>query len=145
MPPAPVVLTPRQRAEARLVRTLAGLPAPAQRLIAGREVEGEHGPLDIQVQLLLKLMATQPGPSFEELPVPQARESIRLEAAQFAGRPVPGVVAQPLQVDGAAGPLDARLYIPEGARRPGPLVVWYHGGGWVVCDLDTHDPCCRFV
>lgn len=145
MPTGPVVLTPRQRAEARLVRTLAVLPAPAQRLIAGKAVEGEHGPLDVQVQLLLRLMATQPGPSFEELPVAQARESIRLEAAQFAGRPVPGVVVHHLQVGGAAGPLDARLYLPDGVRRPSPLVVWYHGGGWVVCDLDTHDPCCRFV
>jgi acetyl esterase len=48
-------------------------------------------------------------------------------------------------VDGAVGPLDARLYLPEGAPRPGPLVVWFHGGGWVVGDLDSHDPACRFL
>ena len=142
---APTALTTRQRAEARLVRTLAALPSPAQRLLAGRPVPGDHGPLDVQIQLLLRLMAAQGGDTFERLPVAQARESIRLEAAQFAGPPQPGVVAQSLRIEGAAGPLAARWYLPDGAARPGPLVVWFHGGGWVVGDLDSHDPCCRFV
>ena len=106
---------------------------------------GDHGPLDVQVQMVLRMMAADPRPSFETLPVEQARQSIRLEAAQFAGRRPGDVIAQPLVVDGAEGPLGARLYLPEGASRPGPLVVWFHGGGWVVGDLDSHDPCCRFL
>jgi acetyl esterase len=141
----PVRLSSRQRLESGVVRTLAALPSPAQRLIAGRAVPGDHGPLEVQVQLLLRLMALAGEDSFETLPVEEARESIRVEAAQFAGAPVPGVVAQELEVAGAEGPLAARLYVPEGSRRPGPLVVWYHGGGWVVGDLDSHDPACRFV
>ena len=143
--PGPVVLTPRQRLESRLVRTLAALPSPAQRVLSGRPVHGDQGQLEVQVQLLLRLMALAGEESFETLPVEEARESIRVEAAAFAGAPVPGVVAQPLQVDGAEGPLPARLYVPEGAPRPGPLVVWFHGGGWVVGDLDSHDPVCRFL
>lgn len=39
--------------------------------------------------------------------------------------------------------LDARLYMPEGAGDRPPLVVYYHGGGWVVGTLDTHDGTCR--
>ena len=138
-------LSRRQRLEAGVVQTLAHLPARAQRLLAGPVVEGDYGPLDVQVQLILRLMAADPRPSFETLPVAQARESIRLEAAQFAGRRPADVIAERLTVDGAEGHLGARLYLPEGTRRPGPLVVWFHGGGWVVGDLDSHDPCCRFL
>jgi acetyl esterase len=38
--------------------------------------------------------------------------------------------------------LGARLYVPDGAPRPAPALVYFHGGGWVVCDLDTHDGLC---
>lgn len=39
------------------------------------------------------------------------------------------------------------MYVPEEmpADAPGPLVVYYHGGGWVVGDLDTHDQPCRLL
>lgn len=37
----------------------------------------------------------------------------------------------------------ARLYIPEGAESIPPLLIYYHGGGWVVGTLDTHDSTCR--
>jgi acetyl esterase len=42
---------------------------------------------------------------------------------------------------GPAGPLAARLYEPEEAIAA--TVVYFHGGGWVIGDLDTHDPQCR--
>lgn len=45
-------------------------------------------------------------------------------------------------VEGAAGPLAARLYVPEGAEEPGPMLVFFHGGGFVLGDLETHDAFC---
>lgn len=45
-------------------------------------------------------------------------------------------------VQGAAGPLAARLYVPEGAQTPGPMLVFFHGGGFVLGDLETHDAFC---
>lgn len=47
-----------------------------------------------------------------------------------------------LTVEGAAGPLAARLYIPQGAEDPGPMLVFFHGGGFVLGDLETHDAFC---
>jgi acetyl esterase len=45
-------------------------------------------------------------------------------------------------MDGDTGPLRARVYRPApGAGLPG--IVFFHGGGWVICDLDSHDPLCR--
>ncbi|MBI5939479.1 MAG: alpha/beta hydrolase, partial [Caulobacterales bacterium] len=45
-------------------------------------------------------------------------------------------------VEGAVGPLAARLYVPEGAEDPGPMLVFFHGGGFVLGDLETHDAFC---
>lgn len=46
------------------------------------------------------------------------------------------------EVEGAAGPLPARLYVPQGADTPGPLLVFFHGGGFVLGDIETHDAFC---
>ena len=45
-------------------------------------------------------------------------------------------------VQGAAGPLAARLYVPDGAETPGPMLVFFHGGGFVLGDLESHDAFC---
>lgn len=55
---------------------------------------------------------------------------------------VGAVQARDLQVDGAVGPVAARLYTPgasQAGAMPLPLIVYWHGGGWVVADLDTYD------
>ena len=49
-----------------------------------------------------------------------------------------------LSIPGPAGPLPARRYTPEG-NGPFPTVVYFHGGGWVIGSLDTHDNMCRSV
>ncbi|MDP1629999.1 MAG: alpha/beta hydrolase [Caulobacter sp.] len=46
------------------------------------------------------------------------------------------------KVAGAAGPLPARLYVPEGAGETGPMLVFFHGGGFVLGDIETHDAFC---
>jgi acetyl esterase len=45
-------------------------------------------------------------------------------------------------IPGPGGPLRLRVYTPSGPG-PFPLLVFFHAGGFVVCDLDTHDPMCR--
>lgn len=55
---------------------------------------------------------------------------------------VPVGNVQDTTVDGAAGPLRARVYRPEG-DGPFPTVAYFHGGGFVIGDLDTHDNMCR--
>lgn len=47
-----------------------------------------------------------------------------------------------LEVEGAAGPLAARLYVPRGAEALGPLLLFFHGGGFILGDIETHDAFC---
>ena len=50
-----------------------------------------------------------------------------------------------LHVEGGEFPIPARLYVPEGAESPSPMLVFFHGGGFFSCDLDTHDGMCRWL
>jgi acetyl esterase len=74
---------------------------------------------------------------------PTAADAVKALLAQ-QGRPsdpaqlVPGVRSQDTVVDGAQGPLPARIYTPEG-NGPFPVIVYFHGGGWVIADKDAYD------
>jgi acetyl esterase len=57
---------------------------------------------------------------------------------------VPVARIENTSVDGDAGPLKARIYRPEG-DGPFPTVAFFHGGGYVIGDLDTHDNMCRDI
>jgi acetyl esterase len=95
---------------------------------------------------MLRMLSLVEGRTFETLPVPEARESLRAEAALFAPRePLPMAQVEEVTISGAPGPLRARLYVPPGLPAPSPLLVYFHGGGFVCGDLDTHDPPCRFL
>ena len=68
--------------------------------------------------------------------------------AALAAAPLPAVekeevhAIRELSVPGPGGTIRVRLYHPSHAQAL-PLVVFFHGGGFVICDLDTHDPFCR--
>ncbi|RUQ70289.1 alpha/beta hydrolase [Azospirillum doebereinerae] len=61
--------------------------------------------------------------------------------------PEAGIRTENITLTGAAGSLPARVYIPENANKntPLPVVVYYHGGGWVIADLDTYDASPRAI
>jgi acetyl esterase len=52
-----------------------------------------------------------------------------------------------VEIPGPAGQIGARLYVPPaaGTQNPLPLLVYFHGGGWVIGGLETHDDPCRFL
>src|SRR5216684_7504449 len=73
-----------------------------------------------------------------------ARDALRALAAARAAIPPPQVAsADDTKVKGAAGPLAARVY--RVSREKSPTVVFFHGGGWVAGDLDTHDRQARWL
>jgi len=97
--------------------------------------------LQPDVAMLLQMMAQMNLPSFDSLPVAQARDLLlQLSAARPPGPAVGDTVDGSLP--GAAGPLAYRLYRPVGPG-PHPVVVYFHGGGWVLGSHDSDDPLCR--
>jgi acetyl esterase len=73
-----------------------------------------------------------------------AREALRALAASRAAVPPPPVESvSEIQVKGAAGPLAARVY--RVSHDKSPTVVFFHGGGWVAGDLETHDRQARLL
>jgi acetyl esterase len=84
-------------------------------------------------------------PALETLTPPQAREAYL--ASRTALQPDPDPVAEvaDLAAPGPAGPIPLRLYRGFGADKetPQPALVYFHGGGWVIGDLESHDQCCR--
>lgn len=99
--------------------------------------------LDPKVRELLDLTAD--APPIGTVPVQVMREDTPSQmAAWFRMGLVSTLVAavEDRLIPGPAGDLPVRIYTPEG-RGPFPLVVFFHGGGWVLGDLETHDPMCR--
>jgi len=98
-----------------------------------------------QARALLNLIEEKGVPPTHTLAPAQARAVYR-ERRHFT-QPAPPDVAEVrgLVVPGPAGPLALRLYRPIGsaAGERLPVLVYYHGGGWVIGDLDTHDTLCR--
>jgi cation diffusion facilitator CzcD-associated flavoprotein CzcO/acetyl esterase/lipase len=97
--------------------------------------------LQPDIAMVLEMMATMGLPSFDTLPVDQARGLLaQLSLARPPGPTVGEVVDGTLP--GAAGPLAWRLYRPAG-QGPHPVVVYFHGGGWVLGSHASDDPLCR--
>jgi acetyl esterase len=93
-------------------------------------------PLDPTVEVMLQQMAEAQGPALNEMSPPEAREMYRtLNAAS----PKPEVASVE---DTKAGEIPIRVYkVSEQGEQP--VVVFFHGGGWVIGDLETHDSACR--
>jgi acetyl esterase len=98
--------------------------------------------LDPGAAALLQQMAQTGAPPIHQLPVPEARRMMQMMVAA-APRPQVGRV-EDRAIPGPAGEIPVRIYWPRSGQRVG-LVVYYHGGGWVLGDLETHDATCRHL
>ncbi|AFC30600.1 lipase/esterase [Paenibacillus mucilaginosus 3016] len=96
-------------------------------------------PLDPQVQVVLEQMKLKGVPPLHELPVVKAREIYR---SALAASPEEVYKIENRLIPGPSGEITVRIYTPEG-EGPFPVIVYFHGGGWVVGDLDTVDVLCR--
>ena len=101
-------------------------------------------PLDPAAAGLLEQMAAAGLPALNELSPPEAREA----AAGFVELAGPGEEVANVEnrtIPGPAGPIPVRIYTPAAGAAPRPALVYFHGGGWVIGDLETTDGICRAV
>ncbi|HLI82826.1 MAG TPA: alpha/beta hydrolase fold domain-containing protein, partial [Bryobacteraceae bacterium] len=99
--------------------------------------------LDPEVRALLEAMDAQPAPPLESMDPIEARAARGGgPMAAMNGEPEPLGRVEDISIPGPAGPLAARVYAnSSGGARPG--LIYFHGGGFVFGNLDTHDTVCR--
>ncbi len=97
--------------------------------------------LDPQARAFLEDLAATGAPPLPELSPEEARAGLRLQAARIGEREEIDEVRD-LTIPGPAGDIPIRLFrIAAGGALP--VLVYFHGGGWVTGDLETHDGVCR--
>src|SRR5579875_3215017 len=134
--------TVRQRLEYLLLRGLLSLPPRLATAIAGGAVEVDGERLAPDMQLLLKAMAIRREPPIDAL-TPKRLRRLRDEGAAVAGGPPErSVESRDLVIPTGSG-IAARRYLPAEAGPKPPLIVFFHGGGFVFGNLDSHDQFCR--
>lgn len=105
---------------------------------------------DDDMQQLLDAHASLKPKAIEKIEVAEARlqptfsDAVKVQLQRLGkstdpAELVPGVTAQDGHVTGAAGLLPARVYTPVGAAGPLPVIVYFHGGGWVIANKDVYD------
>lgn len=132
-------LTPAQRVEAALLRSLLNLPPVLRRRLTGPPIARRGQVLDPQVHVALTLNRLMGNKSPDELGPDKGRVQTEISAAQVVDGPA--VVASIEERRLAGRPV--RIYRPLHERRPGPALLYVHGGGFVVGSLDSHDGACR--
>src|SRR3954454_8496635 len=106
-----------------------------------RCVDGVVRRLQPDVAMVLELMASMNLPPLETLPVADARAFMDVMATQRMPGPDVGEIVD-ATLPGPAGELPYRLYRPA-TPGPHPILVYFHGGGWVLGNLESDDPLCR--
>jgi acetyl esterase len=139
-------ITKAQRLQGAGARALRRLPAWLQLRLSGQPpivVDGQT--LDPQLQLVLAIQRKRSRYGLCE-PTPAAgRERFRREMLIFGGPKAPVGAVSDFLIEGEGGPLPVRHYAPVEAWKSRELLVYLHGGGFVIGDLETHDEACRLL
>lgn len=140
----------RDRVVQSVMSASAAAPAAAIRLAAGSPTTIDGQQLDPHFQLGVKVIDKLSEGEYEDMSVEQAR--IALERSSFhvsGGRaqlPVVRDLVLPLAGESpGAADLPARLYSPVDSDAELPALLYFHGGGWVLGSIDSHDATCRYI
>jgi len=133
--------------ESLVARAVLGLPETVQRTLLRRPVVIDGQTLAPELQLMLKLQQVTKQPGLAMLPeIADSRALVVVQGQMVAGKQPIGALRE-LAVDGAAGPIAARLYIPSSrlGADPVPTLLFIHGGGHGLGSLESHDGACRHL
>jgi acetyl esterase len=125
------------------LHTVFALPQPLQRLIAGPPVRRDGLELALDAQLLLRMMALT-GVQLTGGTAVEGRQHLE-DSNRLVGPGVSGVRTREIVIPAGADDIPARLYEPVNLPAGSPLLVYFHGGGWVLGSINTHDVPCRYL
>jgi len=124
------------RVARRLTRSLAPWAAKSRAV---------HPDLHPEMRILVGLANAMGPGSLMGVPLKAARANMRRSVRMSAGGPTPVARVRDLEVEGAAGPRPARHYTSVPHAHDRPMLMFIHGGGFCLGDLDTHDEVCRIL
>lgn len=127
-----------------VVSVLGKAPDRLQTLVGGRRVNRAGAALEPEVAAGLRLIDARPDSDFTDLPVDEARRRVDEEAGLFGGKRLPMATVEEISIPSFDGPIPGRLYRAD-AGDADRLLVYFHGGGWVVGSLDSVESVCRFL
>lgn len=135
----------------KAVMTAAGyLPGPLLRPVAGapRRVDGQV--LDPHFQAGLRVISLMSEGEYQDLTLERARSVVERSAYTVSGKKIDLAVVTDIVLPlGGDDPdrvdLPARLYSPVDGDEALPVLVYFHGGGWVLGSIDSHDATCRYI
>ncbi len=121
--------------------TAMAAPAPAANDSApmAKADDDMQAVLDQLTALHGKPIVTLSAPEARKQPSPTDAVMALLKKMGKPTTPPPGVKTVDRMIPGAAGSIKARIYTPTEGTKPFPVIVYYHGGGWVIATIDTYD------
>ncbi len=126
--------------ERPLLLGLLRLPEPVLRRMARQHTSPDGLALDPQIALILELLRITKEPELTDGSVEDARSHLDRTGPVLDFR-VPAVSSEDRYIPCAAGSRRARVYKP--ASRGGGALLWFHGGGFVIGSIESHDGVCR--
>lgn len=126
-------------------RATGKLPTSVQKLLArGLGYTEAYEGLDHHLRLLLAVRKLQKSSLIGDNPV-RSRRNFETEIRSIIGTPTSVSAVQDFVIDTPVGKIPVRLYSPKPSAQPIPLLVFYHGGGFVVGSINSHDESCRVL
>ena len=131
------------RIQRTVLRRVASLPEPVVRLLTGPPVVSPEGSvLDVEAQLLIRLAELAGRGEMPDLGVRRGREEMERQVPIVDFRGIRARVDD-RRIPGPRGRIPVRIYHPEPRRASRPVLVFFHGGGFVVGSIASHDGICR--
>jgi acetyl esterase len=137
--------TLRDRLERFVARALLRLPPQTLlRLSGAPQVVVDGQTLHPEMQFMLAARKRRGVPPLRAETAQLARNRMLAESRRYAGDPIP-LAVRDLQIPSRGHALAARHYAPAEPGGPHPLLVFFHGGGFALGDVETHDEACRVL
>jgi acetyl esterase len=129
----------------RLACSLVRAPASVLRALAGPERRSPEGfVLDLHIQVILRVAELLGSTNWHDRSLAEARAQMDRSTRTLAARSGIALTVRERRIPVEGGAITARIYTPEPrGERPLPIVVYYHGGGFVLGSLESHDGECR--
>jgi acetyl esterase len=133
------------RVERYVARFLLGLPHPVQLRLSGKpQIVIDGQPLHPEMQLALSARTRRGVPPLRAESAELGRARMLAETRRYVSDPIP-LRVRDLIIPLPGRSLDARHYAPDDGGGPHPLLVFFHGGGFALGDIETHDEPCRLL